>query len=41
MGRAIAETLVTSDRLKSENREGPYEEVEDVENRIWFRPTLL
>ena len=41
MGRAIAETLETSDRLRSENREGPYEEVEDVENRMWFRPTLL
>ena len=41
MGRAIAETLVTSDRLRSENREGPYEEIEDVENRIWLRPTLL
>ena len=41
IGRAIAETLLTSDRLKPDRHEGPYEEVEDWENLMWFRPALL
>ena len=41
MGSAMAETLLTSDRLRPDRHEGPFEEVDDLENLIWFRPALV
>ena len=32
IGRAMAETLLTSERLRPERHEGPYEDVDDLES---------
>ena len=40
-GSAIADTLLTSDKLKPENHDGPFEEVEADENRNCLSPARL